>query len=158
MKAQTFPLVHQAVEIVPANWRDTLTLHQLEKLCFPLDSWPLLDIIAALTFPNMVRLKAVQGPHIVGFVLGDYRPSEELAWIASIAVHPDHRGRGIGAMLLQKCEAELTVPHVRLSVRISNEHAIRLYKHSGYRVVSNWPKYYKGGEDALVMEKDLYRL
>jgi ribosomal-protein-alanine N-acetyltransferase len=155
LKAQTFPLAQQALEIIPANWRDTLSLHQLEKICFPLDSWPLFDIIAALTFPNMVRLKAMRGPHLVGFVLSDYRPSDETAWIASLAVHPEYRNRGIGAELLLKCEAQLTAPRVRLSVRISNEHAIQLYKHNGYRVVSNWPQYYKGGEDALVMEKEL---
>ena len=157
MKAQSFPLAHApAIEISPATWRDTLTLNQLEKICFPLDSWPLFDIIAALTFPNMVRLKALDGPKMVGFVLGDYRPSEDTAWIASLAVHPDYRNRGIATDLLRACERELRAPCVRLSVRISNEAAIKLYKHQGYRVVSNWPNYYKGGEDALVMEKELF--
>lgn len=120
-----------------------------------MDSWPLFDIIAALSFPNMVRLKAVQGPHMVGFVLGDYRSDEDTGWIASLAVHPDYRNRGIGTKLLAQCERELKVPRVRLSVRISNDSAIHLYKHHGYRVVGNWPKYYKGDEDALVMEKEL---
>lgn len=143
------------IEIAPATWRDTFALNQLEKLCFPMDSWPLFDIIAALTFPNMTRLKAIEGGKIVGFVLGDYRASEELAWIASIGVHPDYRNRGIGAQLLQACEEKLDAPCVRLSVRASNDPAIRLYKNHGYRVVSNWPKYYNGGEDALVMEKQL---
>jgi [ribosomal protein S18]-alanine N-acetyltransferase len=138
-----------------ATWRDAFAINQLEKICFPIDTWPLLDIIAALTFPNMVRLKAMDGSHLVGFVLGDYRPSEKLAWIASIAVHPDYRNRGIGTALLKKCEEKINAPLIRLSVRISNEDAIRLYKQKGYRVVSSWPKYYKGGEDALVMEKQL---
>jgi ribosomal-protein-alanine N-acetyltransferase len=156
LKAQSFPLTKlQPVEIVPANWRDTFSLHQLEKICFPLDSWPLFDIIAALTFPNMVRLKALDGDHLAGFILGDYRPFENTAWIASLAVHPDYRNRGIGAELLEKCEKQIKAPRVSLSVRISNDAAIRLYKRNGYRVVSNWPKYYNGGEDALVMEKDL---
>lgn len=90
---------------------------------------------------------------MVGFVLGDYRPSEDLAWIASLAVHPDFRNQGIGGELLQQCETQLNVSEVRLSVRITNNAAIKLYKNSGYRVTGNWPKYYKGGEDALVMEK-----
>lgn len=158
MKAQTFPLaLPQTVEIVPASWRDTLSLHQLEKVCFPLDSWPLFDIIAALSFPNMVRLKAIVGNQLIGFILGDIRPPNDLAWIASIAVHPDFRNQGIGTALLQRCEAQLKTQRVRLSVRISNETAIHLYKHLGYKVVGNWPNYYKGGEDALVMEKDLYQ-
>ena len=156
MKAQPFPLVRaQTLEIVPATWRDAFPLNQLEKICFPNDSWPLFDIIAALTFPNMVRLKAMVGPHMAGFILGDVRPFDDIAWIASLAVHPTYRSRGIGTELLKKCETQLNTPRVRLSVRISNESAIRLYKHNGYRVTGNWPNYYKGGEDALVMEKEL---
>jgi len=115
----------------------------------------LFDIVAALTFPNMIRLKAMHGNQMVGFILGDVRPADDIAWIASLAVHPEYRNRGIGAELLQKCEPQLDAPRVRLSVRISNEAAIKLYKRNEYRIVGNWPNYYKGGEDALVMEKEL---
>ncbi|MFQ5616039.1 MAG: GNAT family N-acetyltransferase [Anaerolineales bacterium] len=142
-----------AISIQPATWRDMGAFRQMEKLCFPMDAWSVLDIAAALTFPNTVRLKAVKDEAPVGFIVGDRRPSQNMAWIATLGVHPGHRRRGVGSALLYECEDLLDSPRIRLSVRISNESAIRLYKHWGYQVVGTWPRYYNGGENALVMEK-----
>lgn len=141
--------------IVPATWRDLNALRHLEKVCFPKDAWPLLDLIGVLTLPSIVRLKAMVGEEMVGFIAGDIRSYEKLAWIATIGVLPKYRGQGIGSKLLQMCEERLTVPTVRLNVRASNQEAIRLYKNSGYQAAGLWSSYYEDKEDALVMEKTL---
>lgn len=141
------------VSIELANWRDLGALRRLERVCFPQDAWPLIDLVGVLTLPDVVRLKAVADGDMVGFIAGDVRPSEHLAWIATLAVLPEFRGRGIGSALLQACEARLEVPTIRLSVRMSNQTAIHLYRASGYERVSIWPRYYQDDEDALVMEK-----
>ena len=141
--------------ITPANWRDLNALRHLEKVCFPQDAWPLLDLIGVLTLPNIVRLKATLNEQLIGFVAGDIRTSEKMAWIATIGVLPEYRGQGIGKTLLQACELRLPVPHVRLNVRVSNHIAIQLYEKTGYARVGLWPTYYQDGEDALVMEKPL---
>ncbi len=139
--------------IEPASWRDLSALRSLERMCFPKDSWPLWDLIGVLTLPNVVRLKAMIDGEMVGFIAGDLRPHRRMAWIATIAVLPEQRGRGIGSTLLQACEARLGVPQIRLSVRASNSDAIRLYRVAGYEQVGVWSAYYQDGEDALVMEK-----
>ncbi|MDH3942599.1 MAG: GNAT family N-acetyltransferase [Anaerolineae bacterium] len=141
------------VEIVPAAWRDMGAIRELERLCFPLDAWPLLDMIGVLALPSVVRLKAEEDQRLVGFVAADVRRSKNMAWIATICVHPDLRGQGLGAALLEACEAKLDVGKVKLSVRASNQSAINLYKRFGYQQVDTWKRYYKGGEDATVMEK-----
>lgn len=141
------------VEIVQANWRDLNALRTVEKICFPKDAWPLWDLIGVLTLPEVVRLKAVVNGQMVGFIAGDVRPSKQLALIATIGVLPEYRGQGIGGALLQACEDEITVPIIRLNVRVSNAPAIRLYRSFGYEQVGVWPGYYQDGEDALVMEK-----
>jgi ribosomal-protein-alanine N-acetyltransferase len=141
--------------IEPASWRDLNGLRTLEQVCFPLDAWPLWDLIGVLTLPNVVRLKAVDGEHMVGFIAADLRPPERMAWIAMIGVLPEHRSQGIGAALLEACERRLKQPRVRLNVRISNHTAIRLYQRSGYYEAGVWPRYYHDGEDALIFEKQL---
>ena len=143
------------MEIVPASFRDLNALRKLERICFEKDAWPLFDLIAVLTFPDVVRLKAVEDERMVGFVAGDPRPSQGFSWIATIAVLPEYRGRGIGRALLQACEEQLRTPRVKLSVRASNQAAINLYEQQGYRTTDIWKSYYNDGENAIVMEKNL---
>jgi len=139
--------------IEPASWRDLNALRHLEQACFPKDAWPLLDLIGVLALPNVVRLKAVSHGEMVGFIAADIRPGQGLAWIATLAVLPAFRGRGIGKALLQACEELLEVSHIRLNVRTSNRVAIRLYEETGYQKAGLWHDYYEDGEDALVMQK-----
>ncbi len=90
---------------------------------------------------------------MVGFAIGDRRGRSGLGWVASIGVHPDYRRKGFGRQLLAACEQGLETHRVRLSLRKSNEAALELYLQVGYSHVDLWPKYYRDGEDALVMER-----
>jgi ribosomal-protein-alanine N-acetyltransferase len=128
-------------------------VRHLEAVCFPQDAWPLWDVIGILTLPNVVRLKAVMGEKVVGFVAGDVHRAEGMAWIATIGVLPECRSRGIGRALLQACEAQISTPRIRLCVRTDNQGAIRLYRQENYQDVGYWYHYYLDGSDALVMEK-----
>ena len=143
------------MDIVPATLLDLNALRKLEKESFDRDAWPLLDLMAVLTFPEVVRLKAVEDHHMVGFVAGDPRPRDGWGWIATIAVDPRYRRRGIGRALLKACENQLGVPRSRLTVRMSNLGAIQLYEQDGYVSIDMWKAYYSDGEDAKVMEKVL---
>jgi ribosomal-protein-alanine N-acetyltransferase len=143
------------MEILPASIRDLNALRKLERICFEKDSWPLFDLIAVLSFPDVVRLKAMEDHKMVGFVAGDPRPSQGFSWIATIAVLPGYRQRGIGRALLLACEAQLRTPRAKLSVRASNQSAISLYEQEGYRTSDIWKAYYNDGENAIVMEKSL---
>lgn len=142
----------------PAGLRDLSAIRELEQLSFPLDAWPLIEMISVLSLPSVLRWKAVEGEaeDLVGFIAVDVRRRDHLAWIATIAVHPQRRGAGIGQALMAQAEAAVGVPRMRLSVRMSNEAAIALYEKRGYMRVDVWRKYYAGGEDALVMEKWLF--
>jgi ribosomal protein S18 acetylase RimI-like enzyme len=141
------------MDIHPANLRDLGPLRHIEQACFLKDAWPLLDLIAVLTWPEVVRLKAVEDHQMIGFIAGDPRPSEHLAWIATVGVLPEYQRRGIGRALLRECEQRLTQPRIRLCVRVSNESAIRLYQQEGYLAMDTWRDYYNDKENALVMEK-----
>ena len=141
------------MDILPATLRDLGSLRRVEQACFPKDAWPLLDLIAVLTWPDVVRLKAVEDGLMVGFIAGDPRSSENLAWIATIGVLPEYQRRGIGRALLRACEEKLPQKRIRLCVRVSNEGAIEMYKQEGYVSTDTWQKYYNDKESALVMEK-----
>ena len=138
------------MEIISATILDLGALRKLEKESFDRDAWPMIDLIAVLTFSNVVRLKAVENGSMVGFIAGDPRLRD-----GTIAVDSNFRRRGIGTALLHACESQLGVPRSRLTVRTSNQGAITLYEKEGYRTIDVWKAYYSDGEDAIVMEKVL---
>jgi len=141
------------MQISDASLLDLNALHKLEHACFEKDAWSFLDLIAVLSFSEVVRMKAIEDGQMIGFVAGDPHPSEGFSWIATIGVAPEHRRRGVGRELLRTCEARLKPPCIRLSVRSSNDGAIRLYEREGYRRIEGWHNYYDDGEAAIVMEK-----
>jgi len=132
---------------------DLGAVRRLEKECFGADAWPWLELVLVLTLPGIIRLKAVVGEELVGFISGERRIGEKCGWITILCVSSAYRRRGIARALLSRCEADLNMQTVRLSVRRSNIEAIRLYDQSGYQSHKVWPRYYSGGEDALVLEK-----
>jgi ribosomal protein S18 acetylase RimI-like enzyme len=143
------------MEIQPATIRDLGALRRLEAVCFEKDAWPLLDLIAVLTWPDVIRLKAVEDGEMIGFIAGDLRSSEAVNWVATVGVDPRYQRRGVGRALLRACEEQTTLPRMKLTVRMSNEPAISLYQKEGYRSVDIWRQYYNDGEDGIVMEKRL---
>jgi len=153
MDGQEGPDGPNQAAIRTATWRDLRSIIELESLCFGKDSWPWLELLAALTMPGTIRLKAELNGLAVGFAIGDRRSGNELGWVASLAVHPEHRRRGVARLLLVACEEALGTRRVRLTLRTSNEAALALYRGAGYQQVDVWRKYYRDGEDGLVMER-----
>jgi ribosomal protein S18 acetylase RimI-like enzyme len=141
------------MELQTATLRDLSALRKLEKACFEKDAWPLLDLIAVLTWPEIIRIKAMEDGMMIGFVAGEPRSSKKEFWIATVAVHPRYQRRGIGRKLLRACEEKAKLPRLKLTVRISNQAAIALYHEEGYRTMDIWKGYYVDGEDGLVMGK-----
>ena len=139
--------------IEPATWRDLRSLEKLEKICFGVDAWPMLELLGVLIFPGIVRLRAAVDGEMVGFIAGDPRRDEQTGWIMTLGVLPDWRRQGIAEALLNECEQKMGLPTVKLTVRRGNEPAIALYQKLGYTQTDIWSRYYQNGEDGLVLTK-----
>ncbi|MCB9770201.1 MAG: ribosomal protein S18-alanine N-acetyltransferase [Candidatus Omnitrophica bacterium] len=99
----------------------------------------------------------VEGESLVGYLTG-WLVFEEFH-IANLAVHPDHRRKGIAQTLLDftLCWAARNEGRVSLlEVRASNEAAIELYRRNGFESVMTRRNYYSNPvEDALILRKEL---
>jgi ribosomal protein S18 acetylase RimI-like enzyme len=136
-----------------ATIKDLFTLRQLEKECFTIDAWPLLDLAGVLTLPGIIRMKAVQEGQMVGFIAGNIGNTDGIGWISTIGVAKQARRQGIGKTLLAAFEDRINTSELRLTVRKSNLGAIQMYLQNGYQNYQIWENYYQGGEDGQVMRK-----
>jgi len=76
-------------------------------------------------------------------------------YIYGMCVTPRLRNQGIGRAVLQHITYKNDIFNITLTVRSSNDAAIRLYKRMGFHVVRKMHMYYDDGEDGLRMK--LYR-
>ncbi|MHC1740182.1 MAG: GNAT family N-acetyltransferase [Anaerolineaceae bacterium] len=146
MTSENFNICHATIS-------DLNQLREVDRICFDKDQWPLIELVAVLILPGIVRLKVDIDGVMAGFVGGDTHRAEGEGWVTTISVRPEYRRQGIARALMIACEEAMNMPAVRLSVRRSNYGAQKLYAELGYKFVDVWKKYYSDGEDALIMEK-----
>jgi ribosomal protein S18 acetylase RimI-like enzyme len=142
-------------ELARANLRDSVRIRRFEKLIFPKDAYPLLEIWMLFLTPRIHNFKVLSPEgHLAGF-LSLSRPwlARQPAWVITVGVHPDHQRCGIGRFMLQWAERYFELERVRLTVRASNDPAIALYEQIGYCQITRRRRYYLDGEDGLIMEK-----
>ena len=109
------------------------------------------DLLAELARP-WARLWVYDRRVPLGFMLV-WHVADELH-VHNVAVHPQHRRKGIARALMNEVTRymnEFGVSRSWLEVRKSNDAARRLYESFGYEVVGERAAYYADGEDALEM-------
>ena len=154
MTALPPPLLPPGYALRRATLLDLRAVHQLERVIFPYDAYPYFDLALLLLTPGVINLKiAAPDGSLAAFVCVTRGLARDRAWIVTLGVSPSHQGRGLGAALMARAEARIGRPCVRLTVRESNQPAIRLYQRIGYAVIERRPGYYRDGEAGLVMEK-----
>lgn len=98
-------------------------------------------------------LIAALGDEIIGYA-GLWAVLDE-GHITNIAVHPAHRGKGLGEMLLAeliRISEENGLTSHTLEVRTSNQPARRLYEKYDFKIAGIRKEYYEDNrEDALIL-------
>ena len=147
----------EGVSIRPAERADLLAVVRIENESFS-QPWPYDAFERLLDAPAF--LVAVEEGTVAGYVVADVneRFGRRRGHVKDIAVHPDHRGSGIGTALLSRGLAVLTAhgaDTVKLEVRRSNDRAKRLYRQFGFEPMRRVEGYYGNDEDAIVMVRKL---
>jgi len=141
-----------------ATIADLDSLVGLEEAGFATDRFSRSLLRGLIKGPNSAVFVVDPEGAVAGYACITWRKGGRTAYLYSIVVTPALQGKGLGKLLLQRCELEgsskaLTV--MRLEVRPDNPTAIAFYERNGYAHVGTSPGYYEDGADALVMEKRL---
>ncbi len=113
----------------------------------------------ACSLPGHELLVARSGGEALGFALVHPRGVAGSPYLASIAVAPAARGRGVGSRLLAFVEDRHRplARHFFLCVSSFNEGARRLYERAGYERVGVLEDYVIDGASEILMHKWLRR-
>lgn len=136
---------------------DVARVHQIDQLSFAMP-WSERSYRFELTENKnavawVAERKDLESTQVIGMIV-IWAILDE-AHIATVAIHPDYRGQGLGRRLLARA---LMAAHERgarlayLEVRRGNLTAQKLYNQFGFEVVGERPRYYiDNNEDALLM-------
>jgi ribosomal protein S18 acetylase RimI-like enzyme len=127
---------------VPATVRsyrlgDAESLVSLWVLCGLTRPWndPFRDIERKISVDPDGLLVLEGDGQLIGAIMIGY--DGHRGWINYLAVHPEHRRRGLGRVLVSAAEQRLVklgCPKVNLQVRASNQEAVAFYRVVGYVV------------------------
>jgi ribosomal-protein-alanine N-acetyltransferase len=142
-----------AIQIRDATARDLPRIIEIERLAFPAP-WTLASFQRELTLPFSRIFVAIPNQVSITGFLCRWLIADE-CHVLNIAVHPDSRRLGIGAVLMAEAvnEAKSTgAGLVTLEVRRSNLAARQLYRKFEFEERRLRRHYYGPGEDAIIME------
>lgn len=140
---------------------DFPALYAVEELCFePACRFSVTYMRQLIESPNSATWIAEEDANLIGFSIVEWPAgqNESAAYIQTLEVHPDFRGRGIGAELLGHAEDSARAAgaqFVALHVDIENAAAIRLYESRGYARQGREEHYYARHRAAFVYAKPL---
>jgi ribosomal-protein-alanine acetyltransferase len=108
--------------------------------------------------PSSDLIVAMSQQQLLGYALLLRRRGIRSCRVYSIAVSPEARGQGLGALLLQRLERIARtngLSEIRLEVRQDNATALALYESRGYKNFGARSGYYEDGADAWRLSKSL---
>ncbi len=142
----------------PATDGDIRAVAAIERACFA-DPWSEESFRRILGGSSAIFHVVGYPPDfgVVGYVIAFSIGAD--AELLNIAVHPEHRGKGLAGQMLDAVLIELGARGVRnafLEVRESNRAARGLYESRGFTGIGRRRNYYRRPvEDALVMRRML---
>ncbi|HWG01134.1 MAG TPA: ribosomal protein S18-alanine N-acetyltransferase [Trebonia sp.] len=153
-----------AASLRPMTAADLADVLYLERALFPDDPWSPEMFTEEIVQPPTARMYLVAADDtrsLAGYAGMMFVPGGTQADVLTIAVRPDHWGRGIGSLLLATLTDEARrreCTEVFLEVRADNPRAQGLYRRRGFTQIGVRRGYYQpSGMDAIVMRKDLLR-
>ncbi len=143
------------------NAEDFAALYAIEEVCFQAPfRFGRRYMRQLVNSSDAATWVAEKNGRMAGFAVVEWTGAvnDAVAYIQTIEVAPEQRGRGVGGELLRRIEGSAKAEGAQtiwLHVDAENGDAIRLYEAHGYRCDGQKDGYYPHGRPALVYGKPL---
>jgi ribosomal-protein-alanine N-acetyltransferase len=140
---------------------DFAALYAIEEVCFrPPHQFSRTYMRRLIRQPHAATWIAEEGEKMVGFGLVEWTQNEVgvLAYVQTLEVLPEVRGRGVGGELLGRLEGsvrEADASFIWLHVDAENVSAIRVYEKHAYQAQGTEQDYYGPGRAAVIYAKTI---
>jgi len=136
--------------IRPCSLSDLNSILQIESQSFPKSPYDWTTFLRLHMLHPDTFLVCCNADRLGGEILG-YIIFSQAGHVISIAVHPHHRRRGVGARLVRRAMDTSHLQKVWAEVRRSNLGAQAFYSKLEFQIAGLIPNYY-GNEDALIVQ------
>ena len=141
-------------EFRPATAADIAAVTALEASFYPDDGYPEPLFYQGLhQWPQLFQVAATE-QQVAAYILGAPAEQAQHLWLMSLLVSSEHRGKGLGAQLLEywlNTAERLGYHSIWLTVAPHNSAAIKLYERFGFSSQQLEHDYLGQGQDRLVM-------
>jgi ribosomal-protein-alanine N-acetyltransferase len=142
------------IEIIP--FRDEYIREVLEILEENFSN-PWSDKLLKNKIPFLMQKILLIDGKIAGFA--EFKVIEDEADLQIIAIKKEYQRKGYGKLFLSKLLKELKergIEYIYLEVSEKNTNALHLYKKLGFKEMEKREKYYKNGDNAVLMKLKLH--
>jgi ribosomal-protein-alanine N-acetyltransferase len=137
----------------PCRYEDLIRVHALEEASFADSAYRIIDFGYFVERAGDGFIVAEEGGRLLGYVIAIDNGEEGM--IASIAVSPESRGKGVGeALMIAAVDNLAKDERILLLVDSNNAAAISLYHKFSFRETGRvFQEYYRTGANAIEMVK-----
>jgi ribosomal protein S18 acetylase RimI-like enzyme len=142
-----------------AQTEDLPGLLRIEEECFGVEMFSGDTIRSFIEREDTFVMVATEAKDVIGSAMCMISGERQEGRIASIAILPGSRRKGIGVQLLKECEHRFLrfgLGMSTLEVGVANGAAIALYESNGYEISGTIVDFYGTGRDAYAMRKPLH--
>lgn len=132
--------------------RDLLEIEKISGQRFGNESWTKAQFESSYSLDSSIFLVAFEKEKLVSFLIG--QDTVDSINILLLATEKEFEKKGFAGALVEELAERFKGKKLWLEVKESNSCAIKFYQKNGFKPVYTRKKYYKDGEDAIILERE----
>lgn len=132
--------------------RDLLEIEKISNQRFGNESWTKAQFESSYSLDSSIFLVAFEKEKLVSFLIG--QDTVDSINILLLATEKEFEKKGFAGALVEALAERFKGKKLWLEVKESNSFAIKFYQKNGFKPVYTRKKYYKDGENAIILERE----